>query len=187
MSIDERSQTSDLHAVGDRIESLLDELRSSTEGRVWLRVEELVRLLTELYGEGMARTLELAAGHPDLVARLARDDLVGSLMVLHDLHPEPLGQRVAAAVEAVTPRLRTAEAAVEITHLDPEAGTVTMTVTATGSGCGSAAGPLADAVRQAVGDAAPDAEVEVRVVTDPGPTVTPVRLGRKPVVAGQAP
>ena len=93
----------DLHAVADRIGSLLDELRSATEVPVWLRVEELVRLLTELYGAGMARTLELADSHPDLIARLGRDELVGSLLVLHDLHPESLEQRVARASSPFPP------------------------------------------------------------------------------------
>lgn len=177
----------DLHAVGDRIESLLDELQSSAEGRVWLRIEELVRLLTELYGAGMARTLELAAGHPDLIARLGRDDLVGSLMVLHDLHPESLEERVGRAVEAVTPMLRKGGASVDVTHIDAEAARVLVTVTAQGSGCGSTGGALRDAVQEALNDAAPDADVEVKLAVDTTPTPTPVRLGRKPVVAGQAP
>lgn len=176
----------DLHAVGDRIEHLLDELQSSVEGRLWLRIEELVRLLTELYGAGLARTLELAAHQPDFLGRLGRDELVGSLLALHDLHPEPLEQRVAGAVEAVTPMLAKGGGSVEVTHLDPEAATVALTVSAPGAGCGS--GALVDAVRQAVDDVAPDAEVEVSLAADdPAPTLTPVRLGRKPVAAGSAP
>lgn len=176
----------DLHAVGDRIESLLEELRSSAEGRVWTRIEELVRLLTELYGAGMARMLEMAASHPDLIARFGHDELVSSLLVLHDLHPEPLEQRVAGAVEAVTPMLAKGGGSVEVTHLDHEVATVSLTVSAPGAGCGS--GALVDAVRQAVDDAAPDAQVEVSLAADdPAPTLTPVRLGRKPVAAGSAP
>jgi Fe-S cluster biogenesis protein NfuA len=177
----------DLHAVADRIESLLDELRSATEGRVWVRVEELVRLLTELYGAGLARTLELADNHPDLIARLGRDELVGSLLVLHDLHPDSLEQRVARAIGSVAPLLGKGGATIEVAALDSDAATVTVTVTAPGSGCGSTGEVLCDTVRQALDDAAPDATIEVTLAVDPTPTPTPVRLGRKPVGVTQGP
>ncbi len=189
----------DLRAVADRMQSLLDELRSATEGPVWLRVEELVRLLTELYGAGMARTLELADSYPDLIARLGRDELVSSLLVLHDLHPESLEQRVARALEAVTPTLAKAGASVKVDDVGPNglgltgvegddrdaaSAHVTLTVTARGGGCGSTGEAVCNAVRDAVGDAAPDATVEVVLAVDPSPS-TPVRLGRKPVGAAQ--
>ena len=195
----------DLHAVADRIESLLDELRSASEGPAWLRVEELVRLLTELYGGGMARILELADGHPDLIAQLGRDELVGSLLVLHDLHPESLEERVARALESVAPTLAKAGATVEVGDTGPDgasglgsadldrddrdaaSASVTLTVTAPGGGCGSTGEALCGAVRDAVNDAAPDATVEVLLAVDTSPPSTPVRLGRKPVGAGQRP
>jgi hypothetical protein len=192
----------DLHAVADRIGSLLDELRSATEGPVWLRVEELVRLLTELYGAGLARTLELADSHPDLIARLGRDELVGSLLVLHDLHPESLEQRVARALQSVSPMLAKAGASVEVAEIgltrlglaDVEGGDrdapsprVTLTVTAPGGGCGSTGEALRDAVGEAVSGAAADATVEVLLAVDNAPPSTPVRLGRKPVGAAQGP
>jgi Fe-S cluster biogenesis protein NfuA len=177
----------DLHAVADRIESLLDEVRSATEGRVWLRVEELVRLLTELYGAGMARTLALAENHPDLITRLGRDELVGSLLVLHDLHPDSLEERVARAVESVAPMAHKGGASVEVTSLDREAAAAIVTVTAPGGGCGSTGEALCDAVRQVLDDSAADATIEVRLAVDTTPPPTPVRLGRKPVGATQSP
>jgi Fe-S cluster biogenesis protein NfuA len=174
----------DLSAVADRIESLLDELQSATDEHVWARVEELVRLLTEVYGAGLARTVELAEGHPDLVARLGRDELVGSLLVLHDLHPDSLEQRVTRAVDSVATRLGKGGATVEVTSLDTQAA---VTVTALGGGCGSTGQALCDTVRQALDDAAPDAAIDVTLAVDMTPNPTPVRLGRKPVGATQGP
>ena len=61
------------------------------------RVEELVRLVTELYGGGLARVVELAGeALPTSAASsaLADDDLVASLLVVHGLHPDGLPQRV---------------------------------------------------------------------------------------------
>ena len=175
----------DLHGVADRIESLLGELQSATEGRVWLRVEELVRLLTDLYGAGMARTVGLAGDQPHLLARLGRDELVGSLLVLHDLHPESLEQRAARALGSVSALVGKGGASVELTSVDREAGAVVATVTA--PGCGSTGEALCDAVRRALDDAAPDATVEVRLALDTAPAPTPVRLGRKPVDAAPGP
>lgn len=173
----------DLEAVGERIGSLLAELQSSAPGPVWGRIEELVQLLTDLYGAGLERALELAAGHPELVARLGRDELVGSLLVLHDLHPEGLAQRVAGALDAVDAPLGKGGASAQVTHLDAEAAAVLVTVTAPGGASGSTAETLRDLVATAVNGAAPDADVTVRVETDPAGSSTPVRLVRKPAGA----
>ena len=97
---------SDLEAVGERIEVVLDELRSSVSEPAWRGVEELVRLLTDLYGAGLARTLELCDPDAGLVDRLAADQLVGSLLLLHGLHPQDLSQRVRRAVDALAPVIR---------------------------------------------------------------------------------
>jgi hypothetical protein len=173
----------DLQAVGDRIESLLGELRESTEVRVWMRIEELVRLVTELYGAGLDRVVQLAGAHPDMIDRMGADDLVGSLLILHEIHPLTLEQRVAKAIAGLEGALGKGGAGARISRLDPSRE-VEVTVTVAGGGCGS----TADAVRQMVTDAlvnaAPDAQVAVRVETDPAASSTPVRLGRKPTQLG---
>ncbi|MFS4097722.1 NifU family protein, partial [Streptomyces sp. AF1A] len=58
---------------------------------------EAVRLLTEVYGEALARVLDHADDR--LRERLADDELLGHLMVLHDIHPESPERRAARAVE----------------------------------------------------------------------------------------
>jgi hypothetical protein len=58
----------DLQAVGERIERLLDGLRFAIIPREYEHVEEVVRLVTELYGAGLERMLAMAG--PDLVPRL---------------------------------------------------------------------------------------------------------------------
>jgi hypothetical protein len=178
------AEDADLQAVGDRIESLLDELRSSADGRVWMRIEELVRLLTELYGAGLARVVELAANDSQLLERMAADSLIGSLLVLHDLHPEDLEQRIVRALNSLDGTLGKASAQAHVAHLDADSRQVQVTVTVAGGGCGS----TADAVRQTVADvltdAVPDADVVVRVESEPAPVSTPVRLGAKPARLG---
>jgi Fe-S cluster biogenesis protein NfuA len=108
-------------------------------------------------------------------------------LVLHDLHPDSLEQRVIRAIDSVAPRLLKGGATVEVTSLDTQTAAVTVTVTTPGSGCGSTAQALCDTVRQALDDAAPDATIDVTLAVDTTPTPMPVRLGRKPVGAAQGP
>ena len=49
-----------LRATGDRIEQLLDELQATADPRSYDRAAELLRLVSELYGAGLARVVELA-------------------------------------------------------------------------------------------------------------------------------
>ena len=53
------AQEKNLRAAGDRIEGLLRELGTVADPRVRANAEELVRLLMELFGSGLARILEV--------------------------------------------------------------------------------------------------------------------------------
>ena len=41
-------------AVGDRIEQLLDELHATADPATWARAQEVLNLVTELYGSALA-------------------------------------------------------------------------------------------------------------------------------------
>jgi hypothetical protein len=172
----------DLLALSERIEVVLDELRASVSGPAWRGVEELVRLLTDLYGAGLARTIELCGPDPGLTRRLAADQLVASLLLLHGLHPDDLGQRVHRAVDALAPVIRSRGGDIE-SEVDAEAGTVRVIVTLGAAGHGAEA--VRDQVGRVLADAAPDAgAVEVEVIT---PTDVPVRLGPARITAARQP
>ena len=53
----------DAQEVGERIEQLLTQVREAVNARTRERVEELVRLLLELHGQGLARVMELLDEH----------------------------------------------------------------------------------------------------------------------------
>ena len=102
------SQGKNLRAAGDRIEGLLQELGIVADPRVREKAEELVRLLMELYGSALARVLEIVddTGSADAIFdRLAADDLVASLLVLHGLHPLNIETRIVHALDRVRPYL----------------------------------------------------------------------------------
>jgi len=170
----------DLQAVGERIEVVLDELRSSVSEPAWRGVEELVRLLTDLYGAGLARTIELCGPDPTLGSRLAADQLVGSLLLLHGLHPDDLGQRVHRAVDALAPAIRSRGGDIQA-EVDAGSGSVRVVVTLASAGHGAES--VRDQVSRVLADAAPDAtSMQVEVIT---PTAVPVRLGPSRLAAAR--
>jgi Fe-S cluster biogenesis protein NfuA/nitrite reductase/ring-hydroxylating ferredoxin subunit len=113
---------------------------------------ELVAALLELYGEGLARVL---AHVPD-PAGLAGDEVVGHLMLLHGLHPEPLEARVQAALDEVRPYLDSHGGDVELLGVDE--GVVRLRMQGSCKGCPSSAATLKLAIEDAIHKHAPDVE-----------------------------
>lgn len=147
-------------AVGERLRRV-DELLERVEnvpGPTSEAAMGAVQALTELYGEALARVTDLAT--PELRERLARDELLGHLLVLHDVHPEPVGRRLENALDRLRPALRERGAEVELVALADGTATVRLT----SKGCGSSAGALEEAVREALLSVAPEL-TEVRLET----------------------
>jgi Fe-S cluster biogenesis protein NfuA len=172
--------------VGDRIERLLDDLRAALDRRAYEAVEELVRQVTELYGAGLARVVELSReAAPELLDRLAGDELLASLLVVHGLHPVPVEARVEAALESVRPFLAHHDGDVELLAIDADADVVVLRLLGSCDGCPSSAVTLQLAVERAILAAAPeivriDVEDAAPVPATAGPE-TPVALTRKPL------
>ena len=170
-----------LRAVGDRIERLLDELGACADPKPRALAEELIRQVTDLYGAGLARVLELADElSPSLVDRLSSDELIGSLLVVHGLHPATLESRVERALEAVRPVLAAHKGDVELVDIDPAANAVKLRLLGSCDGCPSSTITLQMAVEKAILEAAP--EIEIIDVEQPSAAVvtTPVMLTKKP-------
>jgi Fe-S cluster biogenesis protein NfuA/nitrite reductase/ring-hydroxylating ferredoxin subunit len=153
-----RDELVDLKAAGERIEVLL-EASSSGGAMQRQRADELVGLVTDLYGTGIERMLEIldAAGALDdrVLGALADDDLVGGLLIVHGLHPYSVQQRVEAALERVRPYLGSHGGDVELLGVDDD-GVVRLRLLGSCDGCPSSAVTLQLAVEGAVEDAAPE-------------------------------
>src|SRR4051794_37208281 len=94
-----------------RLESIADEEARAT-------AEELVATMLELYGEGLERIVRALDAAPEVRDTLARDGVVASLFLIHDLHPVPLAERVEAALESVRPYLGSHGGGVELAGLE---------------------------------------------------------------------
>jgi len=151
------SQEKELRAAGDRIEGLLQELGTIADPRVREKAEELVRLLMELYGSALARILETIDNTDSADAifdRLAVDDLVASLLVLHGLHPLNVEMRIARALDRVRPYLGSHGGDVKL--LGVNEGVVHLRLEGSCHGCPSSTVTMKLAIERAIEEAAPE-------------------------------
>ena len=149
--------------AGDRIQTLLD--ASASGGAVaHERAEQLVREVTDLYGAGLERIVAIAAGaDPVIVDRLADDDLVASLLLVHGLHPYSVERRVADALDTVRPYLGSHGG--DVALLEVADDVVRLQFKGSCKSCPSSAVTLELAVEDAVRAAAPEiASIEVVAV-----------------------
>ena len=156
-------------------------MRATADPRTINLAEELLRLVSELYGAGFARTMELTREHaPSLIDQFVRDDLVASLLLVQGLHPESIDNRVEAALVSVRPFLAQHGGDVELLGIDEERGAVRLRLLGSCDGCPSSASTLQGAVEGAIVEAAPEI-VRIVVETTAPPVVSvPISLGTKP-------
>jgi Fe-S cluster biogenesis protein NfuA/nitrite reductase/ring-hydroxylating ferredoxin subunit len=156
--------------TGERIEKLLDELRAMAEPSTWPRVEELMRLVVELYGAGLARFVDLLDADlsiDKLRERVLEDELLASLMLLHGLHPEDTAARVARALDRVRPYLGSHGGDVAVVEVDEMAGVVKLRLDGTCDGCSSSALTVKLTVESAIRELAPEiARIEVEGISE---------------------
>ncbi|WP_427174282.1 NifU family protein [Arthrobacter sp. 92] len=165
-----------LGAAGERISSLLDALGSG--GPVARdRAEELVRQVTDLYGAGLERILQVLDGEGALtsstLAALTSDPLVSGLLVIHGLHPLDLPARVAGALDSVRPYLGSHGGDVELLGISEE-GVVRLRLLGSCQGCPSSSVTLKLAVEDAIETAAP--EVTGIEVQEAAPATAPALI-----------
>ncbi|MBC6461882.1 NifU family protein [Actinomadura sp. HBU206391] len=140
----------DVQEVGARVERLLAEIDDPADRN---RAEELVSALIEVYGGGLARILEMVG---DGTAReLAGDELIGSLLIVHDLHPLSTAERVRGALERVRPYLGSHAGGVELLGIDP-AGIVRLRLEGNCHGCPSSQVTATMAIERAILEDAPE-------------------------------
>jgi Fe-S cluster biogenesis protein NfuA/nitrite reductase/ring-hydroxylating ferredoxin subunit len=153
--------------VSERIDALLDELGHSAVAGTMERVEELVHAVMSLYGAGLDRIVETL--DDDTVRRLADDEVVGNLLVLHDLHPDDVDTRVQRALEQVRPYLGSHAGGVSLSGVD-ERGVVHLRLEGSCDGCPSSALTVKSAIEDAILVAAPDVvAVEAEGMVESGP------------------
>jgi Fe-S cluster biogenesis protein NfuA len=179
----------DAQQVGARVEELLGILQSEGGEATASAAEELVRLLLGFYGDGLSHIMaalraEGAAGAA-VLDRLLEDPLVESLLLLHDLHPLDVDERIQRALDQVRPYL--GSHAGGVTYLGvTEEGVAQLRLEGSCDGCPSSTVTVQLAIKGAIEDAAPEVtEVVVEGVTAPPAQGTLLQIGQRPPDAGR--
>jgi len=157
---DDFEQDAQWRTAGDRIQILLD--ASAAGGAVAReRAEQLVGEVTDLYGAGLERILQMAvAVDPSLVEKFAGNDLVASLLLVHGLHPHGVERRIEDALDGVRPYLGSHGG--DVTLLEVVDDVVRLQFAGSCKSCPSSAVTLELTVEDAVRAAAPEiASIEV--------------------------
>ena len=181
----------DVLGAGDRIEALIDEIGALSDPVTRAKAEELVRGLVGLYGAGLERVMAIVVESEaaEVLRRLAADEVVSALLILHDLHPLGTEERVRDALDEVRPFLGPHEGGVELLGVS-EDGVVRLRLAGSCHGCGSSQATVTGAIERAVRTAAPEVtRVDVDGVVDraspllrieprpPGPCPVPQEAG----------
>ncbi len=143
-----------------RVQELQEQFDQIANPRDRDLADAMVGAVVELYGEGIRRivealdmTGEAAAG---LRGQLAKDDVVKSLLLIHDLYPVPLSERVNGALDSVRPYLESHGGNMQLLGIDE--GVARLRLEGSCKTCPASSATLELAVKQALDEAAPDLE-----------------------------
>lgn len=142
-----------------RIDGLVQELELTADPVSRAAAKELVHSLMDLHGGAIQRILNIVSKAGDagsrIIEALGADELVSSLLVLYDLHPDDFETRVRRALERAHKFASPRGAHIEAVAI--AAGTVHVRIAAMGHSCGSTARDVESFIREALFETAPDA------------------------------
>jgi Fe-S cluster biogenesis protein NfuA/nitrite reductase/ring-hydroxylating ferredoxin subunit len=136
-----------------RVQELTGRLEDLEDPACRELAEELTGAVVQMYGAGLERVVELIEDE-ETRGRLAADELVAGLLMIHDLYPVPLEKRVMQALDSIRPYMESHGGNIEL--LGFEDGVVKLRLEGSCKSCRASSSTLELAVRQALQEAAPD-------------------------------
>ncbi len=153
----------------ERIEALIQAVSQFPDPQARATTEELLQALLDMYGEALARILALATQAESgqmLLASLANDDLISSLLLLHGLHPTSLEERITQALQEVRPYLQSHGGNVELLRV--EDGVAYLRLEGSCNGCAASTLTLKQRIEETIYRVAPDLDdLKVEGVVEP--------------------
>lgn len=157
-----------------RIEGLIRKIESLPDPEARESALALMQSLMDFHGAGLDRLMEIVAEAGEagyaIFDNFARDELVGSLLLLYGLHPISLEMRVMGALDKVRPYLDSHGGNVELISITDEV--VRLRLQGSCKSCPSSSMTLKLAIEEAIMAAAPDVvAIEAEGATEqPAPT-----------------
>jgi Fe-S cluster biogenesis protein NfuA len=141
----------------ERVEKLAARLESAGDPEIRATALDLVQSVVELHGAALQRLVDsltrTPAGQQVLNVAL-ENDLVSSMLLLHNLHPDDMETRVLRGIEKARPYLKSHGGDVELTAVRD--GIVHLRLHGTCGSCPSSSITLKNAVEDALFEVAPD-------------------------------
>jgi Fe-S cluster biogenesis protein NfuA len=183
---DPRDLLARVQALSERVDALEDEHAREL-------AQDLVSAVIAMYGDGLARMLAVIGASREagatILDELSQDSAVASLLLIHDLYPVPLRERVLEALDTVRPYMESHGGDVELLEVTGE-GVARLALQGSCHGCGASRATLETAITRALEEHCPDlAGIEVGGVLDDSdpahPTVSEITGMALPMADGE--
>ncbi|HSU60663.1 MAG TPA: hypothetical protein VLI55_15225 [Bryobacteraceae bacterium] len=151
----------------DRIEELVHRAESVEDQKLRSIAVDLLRAVLDFHAAGLERVMEIAAGSgpagKEVIDRMAADDLAGSLLLLHGLHPDDLETRLNRTIERLQSSFSSRGASVSLIAIEEDSVRLRFDAARPWSGA-----PVKATIEAAVYQAAPEiASVIVEGLQEP--------------------
>src|ERR1700683_4434796 len=161
----------------EELDRLIAQFEQHADPASQAAMAQIVPSLLEFHATALRRIMDKLAdqrpGGEQIIHTLAADDLISSLLVLHDLHPDDLTTRLRRALERVQPYLASHGGHVELLSATPD-GVVTLRLDGSCHGCPSSRVTLQSTIEQQIYAAAPEVtSIVVEGLVDPPPKPEP--------------
>jgi Fe-S cluster biogenesis protein NfuA/nitrite reductase/ring-hydroxylating ferredoxin subunit len=154
----------------ERVEQLSARVDEMEDPAARELAQDLVAAVIAMYGDGLRRILDAISDAQEagaaILDQLAQDGAVSSLLLIHDLYPESLEERVIEALDTVRPYMESHGGNVEL--LGIEDGVARLALQGSCNGCAASRATLELAIKQALDEHAPDlTRLEVEGISEP--------------------
>ncbi|HEX4129215.1 MAG TPA: NifU family protein [Pirellulales bacterium] len=164
-----------LHQRLAELEAILPQIEEFPDAAIREQTREMLQTVLEFHGLAIQRIVERLeqggeAGRAAL-ASLADDELIASVLLLHDVHPRDFETRIAEALRSVEPQLKSHGGSVTLLGIS-SGGVVRLRLEGSCHGCPSSQATLKNTIEQAIYSVAPDVTgIEVEGLAPPPPQV----------------
>ena len=153
----ERPEVVSPEALIQRVEELTARVEDLRDPAARRAAEDLMSAVIDMYGLGLTRIVEIlnedeSAG--EVKQQLVDDGVVASLLLIHDLYPVPIDERVTEALDNVRPYMESHGGNVELVSL--EDGVARIRLEGSCDGCPASSSTLELAIKTALEETAPD-------------------------------
>lgn len=161
-----------------RVQELSERVEALDDPGARTLAQDLVSAVIAMYGDGLERILGVVRDSREagatILDQLSQDGAVASLLLIHDLYPVGLRERVIEALDTVRPYMESHGGNVELLDLTDD-GVAHLALQGSCHGCAASRATLETAIKQALDEHCPDlGGVEVAGVTDEADPAHPV-------------